>query len=208
MAGFGEVDLSELLRTVVEVYQPMAEENGQDLSAEIACGLKTFGDPELLAQMFANVLENALRHSPEHAVVRLHARCDRKDIMVEVSDSGPGIPAEEHANVFRRFYRLETSRTTPGNGLGLSLVGAIADLHDIAVRFDNNRPGLKVTVTVQPAASRTGSPSRKPRPFGEKRSGCERSDVERNTGTDESNAQKRSQNESDFACRLPARRVG
>jgi signal transduction histidine kinase len=160
-AGFGEVDLSELLRTVVEVYQPMAEENGQDLSAAIACGLKTFGDPELLAQMFANVLENALRHSPEHAVVRLGARCEHEDVMVEVSDNGPGIPAEEHANVFRRFYRLETSRTTPGNGLGLSLVGAIADLHGIAIRFDDNCPGLKVTVTVPPAASRTGSPPRK-----------------------------------------------
>lgn len=153
MAGFTTVDLSELLRTVVEVYQPMAEENRQDLSAEIACGLTAFGDPELLAQMFSNLLENALRHSPEHAIVRLNVAHESDGIRIDISDNGPGIPPEEHGNVFQRFYRLETSRTTPGNGLGLSLVRAIADLHDIPIRFDDNHPGLKVTITVQPNAA-------------------------------------------------------
>lgn len=157
MAGFAEFDLSESLRTVVEVYQPMADEKHQCLSADIACGLPVFGDRELLAQMFSNLLENALRHSPEHAAVRLHASREDGGVTVRVSDNGPGIPAEEYANVFRRFYRLETSRTTPGNGLGLSLVGAIADLHHIAIRFDDNHPGLKVTATIRPDDAPSGS---------------------------------------------------
>lgn len=145
-AGFAAVDLSELLRTVVEVYQPMAEEQNQTLSAEIAPHLITFGDCELLAQMFANLLENALRHSPGDAVIRLCASGRENDIAVALTDNGPGIPAGEYAKVFRRFYRLDASRSTPGNGLGLCLVAAIAGLHEIAIEFADNHPGLRVTV--------------------------------------------------------------
>lgn len=145
-AGFAAFDLSELLRTVAEVYQPMAEEQNQTLSAEIAPDLMTLGDRELLAQMFANLLENALRHSPGGAVIRLFATGGGNDITVVLSDSGPGIPAGEYANVLCRFYRLEASRTTPGNGLGLSLVAAIAGLHEIPVEFADNCPGLRVTM--------------------------------------------------------------
>ena len=106
----------------------------------------TLGDRELLAQMFANLLENALRHSPGGAVIRLFATGGGNDVTVVLSDSGPGIPAGECANVLRRFYRLEASRTTPGNGLGLSLVAAIAGLHEIPVEFADNCPGLRVTM--------------------------------------------------------------
>ena len=129
-AGFGAFDLSDLLRTVVEVYQSMAEERDQTLSAEIAANLVTVGDRKLLAQMFANLLENALRHSPEGAFIWLSATRTDNNIAIVLADSGPGIPVGEYANVFRRFYRLEASRTTPGNGLGLSLVAAIAGLHE------------------------------------------------------------------------------
>ena len=152
-AGFAEYDLSDLLQTVVEVYQPMADEKRQCLSAEITPRLQIFGDRELLTQMLANLLENAIRHSPPGADIRVAAdRCETGDISVILSDTGPGIRAAEYQNVFRRFYRLEASRTTAGNGLGLSLVAAIAGLHGIAVEFSDNVPGLRVTVKF-PAAS-------------------------------------------------------
>jgi signal transduction histidine kinase len=149
--GFAQCDLSELLRTVVEVYQPMADEKRQSLSAEIAPDLITFGDRELLAQMFANLLENALRHSPEGATVRVTAKVVDDIVSVGLADTGPGVPAAEYENVFRRFYRLEASRTSPGNGLGLSLVSAIANLHGISVELADNQPGLKVTMKWSPA---------------------------------------------------------
>jgi len=145
--GFADSDLSELLHTVVEVYQPMADEKDQSLSAAIAPGLTIFGDRELLAQMLANLLENALRHSPQGAIVRLAGSASDGDIAVTLSDTGPGIPVVEYENVLRRFYRLEASRTTPGNGLGLSLVSAIAGLHGISIVFANNNPGLQVTLS-------------------------------------------------------------
>ncbi len=152
-AGFAECDLSDLLRTVVEVYQPLADDKRQSLAAEIAPRLHMFGDRELLAQMLANLLENAIRHSPPGAAIRLAAdRCDTGGIAIALSDTGPGIPSAEYQNVFRRFYRLDASRTTPGNGLGLSLVAAIAGLHGISVAFADNRPGLSVTMKLPAAA--------------------------------------------------------
>ncbi|HVB17372.1 MAG TPA: ATP-binding protein [Stellaceae bacterium] len=148
-AGFADCDLSELLRTVVEVYQPTADEKNQTLSADVAGDLTTFGDRELLAQMLANLMENALRHSPEGAAIRLVARGGDDGLTIILSDTGPGIPVAEYENVFRRFYRLEASRTTPGNGLGLSLVSAVAALHGISVAFADNNPGLRVTLSLR-----------------------------------------------------------
>ncbi len=142
---FAPLDLSELLNTVLEVYRPMAEEKGQGLHAAIAAGIRMMGDRELLAQMFANLVENAVRHSPQGASIRLCAR-GGDGIEVVLSDNGPGIPAEERRNVFRRFYRLEASRTTAGNGLGLALAAAVAALHEIAIDLGDNHPGLRVTM--------------------------------------------------------------
>ncbi len=144
------IDLSDLLQTVREVYQPMAEEKRQHLAADIAPGLDVCGDRELLAQMFANLIENALRHSPPEAAVTLAAHLRPEGIEVAVADTGPGIPESEYRNVFRRFYRLEASRTTPGNGLGLSLVAAIARLHGLALQLSDNRPGLRVSMRFRP----------------------------------------------------------
>jgi signal transduction histidine kinase len=145
-AGFAECDLSELLRTVIEVYQPTAEEKRQLLSADIAPRLATFGDRGLLTQMFANLVENALQHSPPGTAIRLTAAAADDAITVLLADNGPGIPPAEYSNVFRRFYRLDASRTTPGNGLGLSLVAAIAELHGSAIELADNRPGLRVAL--------------------------------------------------------------
>jgi signal transduction histidine kinase len=152
---FAEVDLSELLRTLTEVYQPMAEEKEQLFTADIESGLTVWGDRELLTQMIANIIENAMKHSPSAASIGLAARESSGTISVAVSDSGPGIPVEERIRVFQRFYRLERSRSTPGNGLGLSLVEAIAALHRTAVELTDNSPGLRVTLQFHTADQRT-----------------------------------------------------
>ena len=132
---------------MLELYQPMADERRQRISARIAPGLSASGDRELLAQMFANLLQNALQHALEGAAVGLSAARSPDDaVEVVLSNTGPGIPAAEREKVFRRVYRLERSRTTPGSGFGLSLVAAVADLHDVALALDDNAPGLKVTL--------------------------------------------------------------
>jgi signal transduction histidine kinase len=143
-AGFVRVDLSELLSAMVEIYQPVAEEKGQSIAGAIAPGLAVRGDRELLTQMFANLVENAIRHSPEGAEIAISAA--RRDGAIEmiVCDTGPGIPEALRSKVFRRFFRLEESRTTAGSGLGLSLVAAVATLHDIEIALGDNHPGLRV----------------------------------------------------------------
>jgi len=161
---FTKVDLSELLRTVIEVYQPMAEEKEQPFTVDIASGLTVWGDRELLTQMIANVIENAMKHSPTGASINLVTSESPGTIAVAVCDTGPGIPAEERARVFRRFYRLERSRSTPGSGLGLSLVEAIAALHQIGIELTDNGPGLRVTLRFHAPHQSTFAADRLARP--------------------------------------------
>jgi signal transduction histidine kinase len=148
-AGFTEVNVSDLLRTVLEVYRPALEEKGQQLQETIDSDLAVRGDRELLTQLFANLLENAIRHSPSGAVVTLVAQRRSDTIEVSVADNGSGIPDSLRSKVLQRFFRLETSRTTPGNGLGLSLVAAVATLHDAKLELSDNEPGLRVTVSLR-----------------------------------------------------------
>lgn len=145
-ARFAPIALDDVLHTVVEVYQPMAEDKLQRLEAHIEPALAVRGDRELLTQMFANLVENAIRHSPPRTQIGVAAHRKGDHVEVVVSDTGPGIPAADHAKVFRRFYRLDASRTTPGNGLGLSLVAAVATLHDIGIMLEDNRPGLRASL--------------------------------------------------------------
>ncbi len=147
--GFGTVDLTSVLDDVIEVYGPAAEEKQQELKGQLARSVTVTGDRSLLTQMTANVVENAIRHCPEGAriTVGLTASSPVGTPTLTVGDDGPGIPPSERVNVFRRFYRLEASRAAPGNGLGLSLVAAIAHLHGIAIELSDNRPGLRVTLS-------------------------------------------------------------
>jgi len=120
----GPVDLSALAEGVADVYQPAAEEKGQTLTAAIAPDLTVPGDRELLTQMLANLVENAVRHAPPGAAIRLEAAARDGAAEVVVADTGPGIPAALHGKVFQRFFRLEQSRTTPRTGPGLSTAAA------------------------------------------------------------------------------------
>ena len=150
-AAFRPVDLSDVMRTVAEAYEPSAEEGGRHLRAAIPAGVVIPGDRELLVQLFANLVENALHHTPPGTdiLVSLLTAPDG-GIVAAVADTGPGIPVGEHENVLRRFYRLERSRTTPGNGLGLSLAAAVVDLHRGVLHLRDNQPGLMVEIRFGP----------------------------------------------------------
>lgn len=138
--------LSELLETLAEVHLPAFEEAGQRFSASVAPSLQVEGNRDLLGQLFSNLLENACRHCPPGARITLRANADGQAVVVEVGDDGPGIPAAERPQVFRRLYRLERSRTTTGNGLGLTLVEAVANAHAAQIELHDNHPGLLVRV--------------------------------------------------------------
>ncbi|TBN43673.1 HAMP domain-containing histidine kinase [Paracoccus subflavus] len=142
------VDLAQVAATFAEIYTPAAEDSGYHLTLEPLPGgpVPVRGDKVLLGQLIANLIENALRHTPTGSRIVLGIARDSQDVVLTVSDDGPGIPAPERANVLRRLYRLEHSRTTPGNGLGLSLVQAVADLHDARLILRDNHPGLRVEV--------------------------------------------------------------
>jgi signal transduction histidine kinase len=142
-AGFQPVALDALLNGLVEAYQPVTEEKAQDLRARIAPGLWVNGDRELLTQLFANLIDNAIGHSPPGAQLLVTAETTSQGVRVIVGDTGPGIPEPYRQKVLQRFYRLEASRTTPGSGLGLSLVNAVALLHDATLALQDNEPGLR-----------------------------------------------------------------
>jgi signal transduction histidine kinase len=113
------------------------------------------GDHGLLSQLFVNLVENALRHTPPGTAITLRLSHQAAGPVAEVADSGSGIPEGERAKVFRRFYRLERSRTTAGNGLGLSTVAAIAELHHAAIELLDNEPGLRVVIRFPPASDQS-----------------------------------------------------
>lgn len=143
-SAFTTIDLSAVFQSIAETYAAIAEERRQSLTAAVDPGIQVRGDRELLTQMLANLVENALRHTPEGTKVTLGLTSGRTGPVGFVADSGPGIPAAAREKVFRRFFRLEESRSTPGSGLGLSLVAAVADLHGIAISLIDNEPGVRV----------------------------------------------------------------
>jgi len=147
-AKFCDLDLAAVLADVADVYEPVAEEAGDKLLCSMRIGQKAnvHGDWELLVQLFANLVENAIRHSPKGTRIGVDLATLSGRHVAAVWDSGPGIPVKEREKVFRRLYRLEKSRTTPGSGLGLSLVAAIAELHGATVVLEDNKPGLRVNV--------------------------------------------------------------
>ena len=142
--NFAAVDLAELLNDVAELYEPVAQEKGLSFSAHCEAASSVTGDRDLLFQAVANLADNAIKYTPAGGSVTLHT----SGKSVTVSDTGPGVPEEAREDVFRRFHRLEKSRSQPGSGLGLSLVKAVAQLHGGTVRLEDNRPGLKAELTI------------------------------------------------------------
>ncbi len=154
-ARFVDIDLKTVLSDAADVYMPVIEDSHYHLAwtPEDTPSAIIRGDQELLLQLIANLIENGLQHAPAGTTLALGLSVSsRGGAMLTVADNGPGIPATEHENVFRRFYRLERERTSPGHGLGLSLVRAIADLHGASVVLADNNPGLKVSITFPTSA--------------------------------------------------------
>jgi signal transduction histidine kinase len=149
-SAFRPIDLSDVVRTVAEAYAPSVEESGRTLRVEIADGVQINGDRGPLSQLFVNLIENALHHTPPGTAITLRLSRQPTCVVAEVTDTGPGIPADERTKVFRRFYRLERSRTTPGSGLGLSTVAAIVELHHAVIDLLDNEPGLRVLIRFPP----------------------------------------------------------
>ena len=146
-AGFCDVDLSAVAEAVADAYRPDAEEAGHSLVASVAPGIVVHGDQELLTQAVANLTENALRHTPPGTRINLRlSRCPETGVYLAVQDDGPGVGREDLPRLVHRFYRGERSRTTPGNGLGLCLVAAVADLHGARLRLSSAEPGLRVSL--------------------------------------------------------------
>ena len=111
--------------------------------------LASDADPELLFQAFGNIVENAIKYTPAGGEIAIEAHLTGDTICVVITDTGPGIPQADRSRVFRRFHRLEASRSTPGNGLGLSLVAAVIAMHGGTVELEKNEPtGLKVRLTL------------------------------------------------------------
>ena len=144
--AFRSVDLVEIAQAVVELFDAAAEDKNINLHLVADRPVLITGDRDLLFDAVANIVDNAIKHGCDAGQVTVELNCGAVRAVISVADDGPGIPADEHQHVFRRFYRLERSRRTPGNGLGLSLVAAVARLHEADIKLFDNGPGLKIEV--------------------------------------------------------------
>jgi signal transduction histidine kinase len=163
--SFAPLLLDPVIADVVELYDAAAEERGIALVRDTDPMAAAFGDRNLLASAVANLVDNALKYAGPGATVRVRTRRRGDGVAIIVDDDGPGIPAAERPRVVERFYRLDTSRSLPGNGLGLAIVAAIASLHGSALVLEDAAPGLRARidlpmgkVVARPRADREGLP--------------------------------------------------
>jgi signal transduction histidine kinase len=144
--SFTAIAMNDLVSDVAELYEPLLEEKRQTLALRLHGVVQMVGDRDLLFQAIANLLDNATKYTPEGGSIRIELMRQDGTGRLVIADNGPGIPEAARGKVFQRFYRLEQSRTTPGNGLGMSLVAAVVTQHRMAVRLEDNRPGLRVVI--------------------------------------------------------------
>jgi signal transduction histidine kinase len=142
-AAFRTVNLAEIAREVVELFDAAAEDKGSHLATVGDGRVLVTGDRDLLFDAVANLVDNAIKHGRTAGRVSVEVAPNHGGAVISVADDGPGIPADEFQHVLKRFYRLERSRRTPGNGLGLSLVAAVARLHGARIEMQDNAPGLR-----------------------------------------------------------------
>jgi signal transduction histidine kinase len=166
-AAFADLDPLPLLQDVAELYEPLAAESQQRITVEYSSGkvqdednatgegtngqpardskpCRLHADRDLLFQAVANLVDNAIKHSPSGGQIRLRAECSDIAVELSVTDEGPGIPPELREKVLQRFFRIDESRAAPGHGLGLSLVQAVAQLHGAELSLEDAAPGLRV----------------------------------------------------------------
>jgi len=156
-AGFETVDLSDTFENVTHAFEAAAEAEGKTIVSNVQPGHRIRGDRELLTQMLANLLDNAIQHTPSGSRIEMTLIRDTRGLIGSVADDGPGVPAEDRERIFERFYRIERSRATPGSGLGLAVVAAIAELHEIKVNACDRSPGLEILLQFDQHQLRSGS---------------------------------------------------
>jgi signal transduction histidine kinase len=145
---FNVLDLQVLLQDVMDLYEPVAEEKKIALKHDLATSVSINGDANLLFQLFTNLLDNAIKFAPSHGTVQIYLEKAQGIATIVIQDNGPGIPDQEKSDVFRHFYRSDSSRSTPGNGLGLSLVKAVVEHHGGRIALEDAAPGLRVRVVL------------------------------------------------------------
>ena len=155
-AGFRNLDLAEIVREVAELFDPAAEENDATLELAASDRVEVVGDRDLLFDAISNLVDNAIKYGGRKGWVTVAVSYGADGPLLSVADRGPGIPIEERQHVLRRFYRIEGSRNSPGNGLGLSLVAAVASLHGAHIEMADNSPGLRIELHF--ASSEKSSP--------------------------------------------------
>jgi signal transduction histidine kinase len=148
------VQLPALVAGVVELYEPLAEEKNMTLELAPSGAASIRGNKSLITQALANLLDNAIKYTPSGGHVRVAIENTPSGVALIVSDDGPGIAADDRARVLERFVRLEASRNSPGTGLGLSLVAAVARMHDAQLDLADNKPGLKAILLFPGFANR------------------------------------------------------
>ena len=147
--GFENVNIVDILHEVQELFEPVVESNDMHFNFETVEKIPYFADRDLLIQALINLLDNAVKFTPKNGTITLKSmKNGRKGHTILISDTGPGIPQHEHHNITKRFYRLDSSRTTPGSGLGLDLVSAIIQLHEMTMKYGDNEPGFIVEIFI------------------------------------------------------------
>jgi len=144
-SNFAQVDLNRIAADATELFEPLAEERGMTLElipSDKPANLS--GDPQLLFDAACNLLDNAIKFTPDAGRIQVTVIADALHSGIQVKDNGPGIPEAEREAVFRRLYRSESSRHTAGNGLGLSMVSAVARLHDMTLQVQDAQPGCQI----------------------------------------------------------------
>ncbi|TPG14314.1 sensor histidine kinase [Sphingomonas oligophenolica] len=144
--AFAPMDLSALANDLCDTYAPAVADGGRSLDCAIASGLTIHGDRELIAQAVINLLDNAQGHTPAGTSITVSLMAEGDMILLAVVDDGPGVAAKDRTRIVHRFVRLDSSRTRPGNGLGLNMVAAIAAVHRGTLSIDDDAPGLRATL--------------------------------------------------------------
>ncbi len=151
-AAFAAFDLAAVVRETAESFRPVAEDKGVRLTDTIAPAAAIVGDRQLILEAVVNLVDNAVKFTPAGGQVEVILGGTPARPVITVADTGPGIPVTSRSAVFERFYRADASRATPGSGLGLSLVAAVAKLHRFAITVEDNHPGCRVSLSCWPSA--------------------------------------------------------
>src|SRR5919197_15373 len=160
-----DFDAADVANGIHELYEPLAEDDGMTLAVKAAAA-PIRGNRELISQALANLVENAIKYGKPSTAAQplgikaareivIEARREGDQVLLSVTDHGPGIPEADRKHAIERFVRLEASRTLPGSGLGLSLASAVATLHGGELRLGDAHPGLTATLVI-PALSAAG----------------------------------------------------